>query len=130
MKSVLELASAFSSKVWLVHVVPHSAEIPFNIDRKRFRDEAATELHHEHEFLQRLAQCVRDRGVDATALLKEGATFCALLEESRRLGVDLIVSGCHKHSLLYGALLDSPQEVLASACPCPALFVPDSGDSS
>ena len=44
----MELASAFSSKVWLVHVVPPSREAPYNVDTRLSRDEAAAELHHEH----------------------------------------------------------------------------------
>lgn len=125
MECVLELAGAFSSKVWLVHVVPHSGPGPFNIDSTVLRKEVATELHHEHEFLQRLAQCVRDRGVDATALMTEGATVATLLKESQRLAIDLIASGCHKQSVLYAALLNCVEERLLSKCPCPTLFVPD-----
>ena len=76
MEQVLELASAFSSKVWIIHVVPDMRRpVPFNVDSEVLRREAATELCNEHDYLQRLAQCLRDRDVDATALLVEGPTI-------------------------------------------------------
>ena len=55
MERTLELASAFSSKVWILHIVPLSCQPPFNVDSKTLRKEVAAELHREHEFLQQLA---------------------------------------------------------------------------
>jgi nucleotide-binding universal stress UspA family protein len=124
MERTLELASAFSSKVWILHIVPHSREAPFNVESKTLRREVAAELRHEHEFLQHLAQCLRDRDIDATALLVEGATIRTILKESDRLDIDLIVLGCHRHGLLYGALMDVTEEGLLSKCTRPIMFVP------
>jgi nucleotide-binding universal stress UspA family protein len=125
MERTLELASAFSSKVWILHIVPHSRQPPFNVDSKTLRRETAAELRHEHEFLQHLATCLRDRGVDANALLVEGATIRTILKESERLDIDLIVVGCHKHGLLYGALMDVTEEGLLSNCTRPIMFIPE-----
>ena len=125
MERTLELASAFSSKVWILHIVPHSRQPPFNVDDKTLRQEVAAEFRHEHEFLQHLATCLRDRGVDANALLVEGATIRTILKESERLDIDLIVAGCHKHGLLYGALMDVTEEGLLSNCSRPIMFVPE-----
>jgi nucleotide-binding universal stress UspA family protein len=125
MERTLELASAFSSKVWIFHVVPHSRQPPFNVDSKTLRRETAAEFRHEHEFLQHLAQCLRDRDVDAAALLVEGATIKTILKESDRLDIDLIVLGCHKHGLLYGALVDVTEEGLLSNCTRPIMFIPE-----
>jgi len=121
----LELAGVFSSKVWIIHVVPDMRRsTPFNVDSKVLRREAAAELCKEHEFLQRLAQCLRDRGIDAKALLIEGATTKTILKESDRLDIDLIVLGCHRHGLLYGVLTEFTEEGLLSKCPRPIMFVP------
>lgn len=125
MQRVCELARAFSSKVWLLHVVPQSGPLPFNVDRKRVRGEIASELRHEHQFLQRLAQCLRDREIDASALLTEGATSDTILEESQRLDADLVVVGSHGHGLLYRALLDGTGERLLGESECPIMFVPE-----
>ena len=124
MERTLEMADAFSSKVWILHIVPHSRQPPFNVDSKTLRREVAAELHHEHEFVQQLAQCLRDRDVDATAFLVEGPTVRTILKESDRLDIDLVVLGCHKHGLFFGALMDVTEEGLLSKCPRPIMFVP------
>ena len=124
MERTFDLASAFSSKVWILHVVPHLGQVPFNVDSKTLRREAAAELHHEHEYFQQLAQCLRDRDVDATALLVKGPTIRTILKESDRLDIDLIVLGCHGHGLLFGALIDVTEEGLLSNCTRPIMFIP------
>ena len=125
MERTLELASAFSSKVWILHIVPHPRQPPFNVDNNTLRQEVAVELRHEHEFLQHLALCLRDRDVDANALLVEGATIRTILKEAERLDIDLIVVGCHKHGVIYGALVDVTEEGLLSNCSRPIMFVPE-----
>jgi nucleotide-binding universal stress UspA family protein len=125
MERTLELARAFSSKVWILHIVPHTQQNPpFNVDSKAFRRAVAAELCEEHDFLQQLAQCLRDRGVDAKALLIEGATSKTILRESERLDIDLIILGCFRHNLLYGVLAEFTEEVLLSKCPRPIMFIP------
>jgi nucleotide-binding universal stress UspA family protein len=124
-EKTLELANAFSSKVWLVHVLPHSLQPPFNIDSKTARRELAAEFRNEHEFLQQLAKCIQERDIDVTALLVQGSIIKSILKESERLDVDLIALGCHKHGRLYGALMDNTEEGLLSKCPRPIMFIPE-----
>lgn len=120
----IELAGAFSSKVWILHIVPRSHPSAFNVDNSTLRREAAEELRHEHEFIQRLAKCLQERDINASALLVEGETIRTILKEAERLDVDLIVAGCHRHSQIYGALMDGTEEGLLSNCSYPVLFVP------
>ena len=122
-KRTLELASAFSSKVWLLHVIPNS-QSPFNVDSQTLRKEIAAEYRHEHDFLHHLAQCLRDQDIDATAHLAKGSVIRTILNESDRLDTDLIIIGCHQHDLLFGALMEVTEEALLSKCPCPVMFVP------
>lgn len=123
-EKTIELANAFSSKVWLLHVVPQARQSPFNIDVEVLRREAAHELHDEHEFFQQLAACLRDRGVDAKSLMVEGTTIKTILNESERLGIDLIILGCHRHSELFGVLTSDTEKGLINKCSHPVLFVP------
>ena len=123
-KKALEVADAFSSRIWLVHVVPPSRQPPYNIDSKVSRHEAANELRNEHDYLQYLAKCMATRKIDVNALLVQGAVVNSLLKEAVRLDSDLVIMGCHKHGRLYGALMDSAEEGLLSKCPCPIMFVP------
>lgn len=121
----LELAQALSGKVWLVHVVARSREpLPFNVDSKTLRREGAAELGSEHEFLQTLARCVRERGVEAQALLIEGATVRTILKESEHLAIDLIIMGCHRHRIPYGVLTEFTEEGVLGNCTRPIMYVP------
>ena len=125
MERTIELASAFSSKVWIIHIVPKTREpAPFNVDARVLRHEGAAELSNEHEFLQTLARCLRDRGIEAKALLIEGATVNTLLRETERLAIDLIVLGCHRHRVPYGVLMEFTEEGVLGKCPRPIMYVP------
>jgi nucleotide-binding universal stress UspA family protein len=121
----LTLARAFSSKVWLVHVVPRPGITPFTVPRELLRRQAASELSHEHKSLQSLTRYLRDNGIEATALLVEGATVKTILREADRLDADLIVVNSHRHNLLYRALLDGAGERLLNESSRPVMFVPE-----
>ena len=125
MVHTMKLAAKFSSKVWLVHVVPRPGTAPFTVPRKVLRDQAATELHHEHKLMQHLTGAMRDRGINAAALLVEGGTVKTILEEADRLDADLLVVGSHSHGLLYRTLLDGTEERLLNESTRPILFVPE-----
>jgi nucleotide-binding universal stress UspA family protein len=125
MERTLELARALVARVWLVHVVPRSREpAPFNVDNRILRQEGAAELNSEHEFLHTLARCLRARGVEAQALLIEGATVKILLRECDRLAIDLIMLGCHRHRVPYGVLTDFTEEGVLGKCTRPIMYVP------
>ena len=123
-QKTIELASAFSSKVWVLHVLPPSRQPPYNVDTDLSRHETASELRQEHEFLQQLAKCMQDKDVEASALLVHGKIIDTILKEAGRLEVDLIVLGCHRHGSLYGALMQDTEEGLVSKCSQPVMFVP------
>jgi nucleotide-binding universal stress UspA family protein len=120
----LELAQALSSNVWVLHVIPRLGEPPFNVDGKTLRHEVDIERRREYKYLQKLVQSLCERSINATALLLEGKVITTILEESERLDIDLIVLGCHRHSLLYGALMDMTDDGLLSKCCRPIMIVP------
>ena len=123
-KKAAEMAGAFSSRIWLLHVVPPSREPPFNIDSTVARHEVAAELRQEHEYLQYLAKCMENMNLEVSALLVQGSIISTIAKESERLDVDLIMLGCHKHGRLYTALMDSTEEGLLTRCERPIMFVP------
>ena len=124
MERVIELADAFSSKVKILHVVPQSRQIPFNVNEKVIRHEVAHELYDEHKLLQQLSKSLRNKNIEATSLLAEGAVIKTILYESDRLNVDLIILGHHRHSELYDALMKGTEEGMLKKCPLPIMFVP------
>ena len=123
-EKTLELASLCSSKVHIIHIAPPSREPPYNVDSKMFRHEVATELRHEHDFLQHLKKCMQDMNIDATALLLQGSIISTILQESERLAADLVIVGRHRHGPLYRALMDDSNKGLLAKCSCPIMFVP------
>ena len=120
----IELASVFSSRVRILHVVPKSRQLPFNVDKNILRHEAAYELHEEHEILQQLSKSLRSRNIEASSLLVEGAIIKTILYESDRMDIDLIILGHHRHSELYDALMSGTEEGLLRKCSHPIMFVP------
>jgi nucleotide-binding universal stress UspA family protein len=123
-EKTIEMANAFSSRVWVLHVVPKSRQSPFNVDQQILRREVSHELHDEHEFVQQFSQCLRDRDIDARSLLVEGATINTILHESDRLEIDLIIMGCHRHSELFAALMNETDQGMLAKCSHPIMFVP------
>ncbi len=123
-EKTLELANAFSSKVWILHIIPPSRQSPYNVDSKIFRRELATEFRHEHDFLQHLAKCMQGKNIDVMALLVQGPIISTIVKESERLDIDLVVLGCHKQGLLYSALMNDTDEGFLAKCTCPIMFVP------
>ena len=124
-EKTIELADAFSSKVWMLHVAPKTGKSPYNVDINIFRSEVAHELQDEHEYMQQFAHCLRERNIESASLLVEGATVKTILDEANRLNVDLIILGCHKHSELFGTLMNNTNEGLLSKCTFPVMFIPE-----
>ena len=123
-EKTLELASLCSSKVNIIHVAPSSRQPPYNVDSEMFCRETAAGLLHEHGYLQHLAGCMQDVNIDATPLLVRGSIISTILLESKRLAVDLIIVGRHKHGSLYRTLMGDTDESLLAKCSCPIMFVP------
>ena len=88
------------------------------------RDGRAQQLKDEHRELHRLAEEVRAKGLTVTALLLQGPTIETLVDEVRRLDVDLVVAGCHGRGALSSVVLGSVSTGLLRHAPCPVLIVP------
>ena len=123
-KKTLELASAFSSKVLILHIAPPSREPPYNVDSKIFHREVSIGLRREQDFLDDLAKCMREEKIDVTALLVRGSLISTILQESERIVADLVILGHQKHSYLYRTLMSNSDEGLLAKCSCSIMFVP------
>ena len=63
-------------------------------------------------------------GISVTAQQLQDATMEKILEESGRLGADMIVVGSHHHSALYDLFIGSFTHDLLKLATCPVLVVP------
>jgi nucleotide-binding universal stress UspA family protein len=123
-ESTIELARAFSSKIWMLHVAPPSGHYPFNIDNDMLRREVAHELKDQHRFLQQLAESLREIDIDATSVMVKGETVKTIISEADRLKIDLIILGCHMHRQFISVLTRDTAKSMLGKCKHPILFIP------
>jgi nucleotide-binding universal stress UspA family protein len=123
-----ELAVALSAKIWLVHVAdPEPDFVGYRETARYDRDVRAGEFHREHAGIQSLADGLRAKGLDATALLVQGATAEAILKEASKLDVDMVVVGSHGRGAMHRLLVGSVSEEVLRKAGCPVLIIPTRG---
>ena len=96
---------------------------------ERRREQVAQELREEHRTIQALADELRERDVETTALLIQGPTVEAILQEAEKLSADLIVLGSHGHGAIYRSLLGSVSEGVLHRARVPVAIVPTREES-
>tara|TARA_R110001592_G_scaffold339875_2_gene627805 strand:- start:4698 stop:5132 length:435 start_codon:yes stop_codon:yes gene_type:complete len=125
MERATEIAAKFGAKVWLVHIAaPEPDFIGYGTGPQYIRDTLAQDLREEHRTLQKYADEMEEKGVDAEGLLVQGSTVETIIKESEKLNVDLIVIGHHKHGFLYNLFMDGTSESLIEQSSIPVLTVP------
>jgi nucleotide-binding universal stress UspA family protein len=121
----IQLAEAFDSKLWLTHIAaPDPDFVGYDVGPQYIRDSRATELRKEHKLLKEYTLTLKNKGVNAEGLLVQGATIEMIIEESKKLNVDLIIAGHLKHGFLYNALLGSVSAEIIKESKIPVLIVP------
>jgi nucleotide-binding universal stress UspA family protein len=138
------LAEALPSKLWVVHVTSDETQAmiydsaPFNGFSPEFismpgdvqvaRDLSAEEIKREHAHLLRISSSLRDRGLDAQAILIPGDAANQILAKAADLQADMIILGSKGHGLLHKALLGSVSEAVIRHAACNVLIVPPTGE--
>jgi nucleotide-binding universal stress UspA family protein len=111
--------------VYLVHVAPPDPDfVGYDVGPDSVRDQVAAELRAQHQQLQELADGLRGRGIEATALLLRGPTVDTLLQKSKELPAELVVLGSHGRSAVYDLLVGSVAEGVVRRSGIPVLLVP------
>nr|WP_321412394.1 universal stress protein [uncultured Carboxylicivirga sp.] len=120
-----ELASAFKSKVWIVHIAAPSPDfVGYDVGPQYIRDYRANELREEHHKLVDYTSELKEKSIDAEGLLVQGATIEMVIDEAKRLNADLIIAGYHAHGFIYKALLGSVSTEIIKKSVIPVLIVP------
>ena len=122
-----QIAEKFKSKIWIVHVAAPDPDFVGNrvtggVDY--MEKQLANDLRKEHKTVQRYAKQLNDKGFRATGLLVQGATVQTVINESKKLKIDLIVIGSHKHSFLYRAFSEVTSSLVIKKSKIPILVVP------
>ena len=121
----IEIAKAFDSKIWLLHVAaPEPEFIGFGVGPQYIRDSRADELRKEHRLLSDYTNLIRLENQECEGLLINGATIEMILEEAQKLAIDLIIIGHHDHNFLYKAFFGSVATGVIKKSNIPVLIVP------
>jgi nucleotide-binding universal stress UspA family protein len=119
------LAERLGCRLWLLHVAaPDPAFVGYTAGPESVRAQRAATLRKEHRALQEHADALRERGIDACALLVQRPTVEGILAEAASLGADLIVMGSHGRGAVARALVGSASQGVLRGARCPVTIVP------
>ena len=119
------LAEKFGAKVWVLHVAePDPDFVGFEPGPQYIRDFKAEEFREEHRNLQMYCDTFLSNEIEKEALLIQGSTVEAVLEEAKKLNSDLLIVGTHKHSFLHNLLQESVSLELLKKANIPMLAIP------
>jgi len=119
------LAEKCGSKIWMIHVAsPDPDFVGFEMGPKYIRDFVADELRTEHRQLQAYATELKEKSLDAEGLLVQGPTIDMIEAEVKKLNIDLLILGSHKHSFLYEAFVGNTAVRIIKESSIPVLIVP------
>ncbi len=120
-----EMAKALSAKLWLIHVAqPEPDFVGYETGPQTVRDYVAETFHEEHSQIQEIAEKLRNQGIETTALLIQGSTAETILNEAKKLAVDMIIIGSHGRNPISELFLGSVSKGVISDANCPILIVP------
>ncbi len=120
-----QLAEKFKAKLWLLHIAsPDPDFIGYDVGPQYIRDSRAEELRKEHKLLQEYTAVLKKKGVDSEGLLVQGATIEMIIEESKKLNVDLIIAGHHERGFFYNAFVGSVSAKIIKKSKIPVLIIP------
>ena len=138
------LAKALDAKLWILHVTSDEMQamayesaqfsayatefINMPGDVQLARDLSAEEFKREHQQLLGMSSNLREKGLDAQAILLKGNAAKLIIEKAEDLAVEIIILGSHGHGLLHKALLGSVSESVIHHARCNVLIIPSSKD--
>ena len=118
-------AQASHAAVVLLHVAePDPDFVGYEAGPGVGREQVAHEYHEQHHVLHSHAEAIRNEGIEATALLIQGAIAETILREAKRLTTDLIVMGTHGRGAMFNLVVGSVSHAVLRDTPIPVLLVP------
>jgi nucleotide-binding universal stress UspA family protein len=119
------VAKLTGATVYILHVAePDPDFVGYDAGPEVVRTQVAGEMRREHREVQALAEKLRGKGLDATALLIQGPTVATTLKEADKLEAELIVVGTHGHGAVYDVLIGSYSAGIIRKSKLPVLVVP------
>lgn len=119
------LAHKCGSRIWMVHVAsPDPDFVGFEMGPKYIRDFVADELRTEHRQLQAYAEDLQHKSLEAEGLLIQGPTIEMIEGEVKKLNIDLLILGSHKHGFLYETFVGNTAFQIIREVSIPVMIIP------
>jgi nucleotide-binding universal stress UspA family protein len=119
------IGAAFGAKLWLIHIAEEEPEfMGYQEGPQYIRDGFAEHLREQHRNLQSICSELRTYGIDCEGLMIQGPTVKMLLEESKKLHVDMIITCTHRRSFIYKAFFGSVSTDLFEEANIPVMAIP------
>jgi len=125
LEKVEQIAVKTNAKIWMIHVAqPDPDFIGYDVGPESERDFMASKFRKQHFEIQRLSEGMIKKGINITPLLVQGPTIETIIEEGKKLEVDMIVTGSHGHGTMFHIIVGSTSKGLLNKSPIPLLIIP------
>jgi nucleotide-binding universal stress UspA family protein len=125
LKQAHTLATAFGSKVEILHVIPpEPVVVDFGIAPTVMHEPSPAAVKEDADRLRELEESLTKHGVQAAARQIHGSSIESLLDECDKVGADIIIIGSHRHGAVYELLVGSITAGVLKRAKCPVLVVP------
>ncbi len=129
-----KLAKNIKAKVFLLHVIPSPSPIidaPPEVEsllqaedlNKKENLPAPFDLPESAKLI-RIASKLQENGIDTSVIVTQNDEVNAIIDESNKNGVDMIMLGSHGHGALFHLLIGSVSEGVIRRTSCPVIVVP------
>jgi nucleotide-binding universal stress UspA family protein len=89
------------------------------------RTPKAETLRREHQQIQAIGETLRNKGPRVgDAITVQGPVLASILDQARKLDVDLLIMGSHQHGALYRLVHGDTAAEAVMQAPCAILVVP------
>ncbi len=121
-----KFASAFGSRLILLHVVPPEPTVAtLGAEAPAMPVPPTQEMVHvDKARLEQLLASLTSQGVETSALQFEGPVADTVVRETERLHADLVIMGSHHHGALYNLFVGSVTADIMKNATFPVLVLP------
>jgi nucleotide-binding universal stress UspA family protein len=129
-----KLAKALQAKVFLLHVIPPPSpvmDVPPDVEallptEELFKKESLPPPfdHPESAKLITIAKQLQESGIDTAVIVAQNDEVMAIIDESKKVGADMIMLGSHGHGALFHLIIGSVSEGVIRRAACPVIIVP------
>lgn len=121
-----KLALAFNAKCWLIHIAaPEPDFVGYEVGPQYIRDLLAEDLKADHQKIYAYTKDLEARGVSAEGLMIQGPTVESIMNEIKKLEIDLLVLGNKHHGILYSTFVGSVTDNIVQKTSIPVYLIPE-----